>query len=998
MRLIVFFIVCMFALPLYSAGRTVNKPRLLLLIKKNQKDQRDTTDKTTTKADSVKKIKALPTTDNRNNAQNVSLDPERLSKFPAASLQQLLKGKASGLYVQEQTGEPGTIQNLFIRGTHVPLLAAKDVYQTQPTVVIDGIPVISQDHPFAFDIQQYDFTRIGPYTNLLAGVDPYNIESINVLKDFSETAVYGPRGANGVIAITTKGPGSQTRISFNTYIGLATHNHVTTTNGATENNFRKPFYDKYATADQKASISPFLRDSLYQIYYGPSNWTDLYYKNAMVYGLNIGVNGGFKNANFRTSFGSSRNNGVADATGLTRYDFNFALDMRPTQWLDITSSVNGSQLLRDRNKNLRDRFAEVRYIPDVSNPLSPNKLYYGAYLAEYNKAFDKNRNNIVDAYFNVRVTFGKFNFNSRFAVDYREGYRDQFYPSTLLETNSYVSNYFGYNQRLVLENTANYSINWDKDHYLDFQAGQSLQFDGYRYNYGYAYHGTSDYIKLNIFDSPTTPTIAQFSYQANLGFLNTLSYRFIDQTKNNLAAFFGNATYHYKDKYSFSLMLRADGSSNQQPTSRWLYSPIASVTWNLRSDLAPDSKTISQLNLKGSYGRLGRVQQDDRFAAGPQYTVDIGYTGEPRLSTYNGVSTLNRPYTAGYVGYDIPWTYVEQMNAAVNIGLWNNRLRAALDVYSSTDHNELINVPGFAEYGYTSVYMSGMKINNRGVDVEIGGDILNNEKQFQWSSSLNLNFNRNQLKALPNGMNQLVVGNKLLQVGESVDRFWLYKNQGIYNTASQIPVSPKTGKPLNFQGVALQAGDPIWQDVNGDYTIDNSDKVLQGHSLPVVAGGFNNDFRYKQWSLGVDFYFNLGRNVLNSAIARRFDFVNQQNTSNLDAVKEITYWEKRGDYSKYPIYNPWSPVTPYRTDQDLFLENASFLKLRNVSLSYDLTGYFLRKKSRISRMIIYTAVSNVFTITPYTGPDPELVDYTGADTGYGQPIPRTFTLGVKMDL
>lgn len=958
----------------------------------------DTTNKGKSVKAPLKSLKKPKREDNIKKASAVLLDSSQISKLPGTVLQQYLKGQVSGLYIEEPTGEPGSIQHFFIRGTSVPLLSARSAYETQPTIVVDGVPVISEDHPFAYDIQQYDFTRIGPATNLLANIDQDNIASIEVLKDLSESGKYGPRAANGIIYITTKKPNSKKGISFNTYFGVATPKAVTTLNGASENNFRKPFYAKYATDDQKQNIAPYLRDSLYNVYYGPSNWTDLYYKNVLEYGANIAVSGGNRNTDFRIAIGNARDNGVADGTGLTRYNASMILDMRPTKWVDFTVSFDGSQLLRDRNRNLRDRFADVRYLPDLTNPISPNKFYYGQYLNEYNKSFDKNKSNIADEYINSRFTFGKFVFNSRLAADYREGYRDEFFPSTLLETNSYVANYFGYDERIVIDNTLSYKTDWRKTHFLDLEAGQNIQMDTYRYNYGYAYHGTSDYIKLNIFDDPISPTLAYFSYNPTLGFLTTLSYRFVDQTKNNLESFYTDANYRYKDKYQFSVMLRADGSSNQQPTSRWFYSPILSATWHIKNDLLSKNSTISMFDAKASYGLVGHVQTDDRFAAGPQYTVDIGFTNEPRLGTYTGVATLNRPYTAGWVGYGIPWAYVEQMNGGFDIALWKNRLQASVDFYSRTDHNELLNVPAYAEYGYASAVMPGMKINNTGVDAEIAAELLPANSKFKWRSSVNVNYNRNELKALPGGLHQIVIGAHLLRVGNAVDQYWVYQNQGIYNSTSAVPQNPNTGAPITFQGIPFQAGDPKWKDNNGDYTVDDNDKVLKGHSMPVVSGGLSNDFSYGNWGLSVFMYYNLGRSIINQDMAKRFDFVNQESTNNINAAKEVTFWEKRGDYSRYPIYNPWSAVIPYRADQDLFLENGSFLKMRSVSLSYNLTNLFSSTKTRIRKMLIYTTISNVFTITPYSGRDPELVDYTGYDTGYGQPIPRTYTIGVKMDL
>jgi len=1000
MRFITFLCMCLFALSGLSFGMGSkntgseisihNLNSALILIK-------DTVIKGKSNPDSLKKSKktkeAYPTV---TDAGSTFLDPSKISKLPVISLQQFLKGQVSGVYATEPSGEPGTVQNLFIRGISMPIFSAKDQFQSQPTIVVDGIPVISYDHPFAYDIQQYDFTRLGPATNILANIDPENIASIEVFKDLSESGKYGPRAANGIIAITTKRASPFRKISFNTYVGIATPDAVTTRNGADESAFRKPFYTRYATFDQTQNTPAYLRDSLYLIYYGRSNWTDLYYKNTLQYGANVSIAGGVDNANFRASVGSLRDNSVADASGLSRYNASFALNMKPAAWLNFTATMSASQLWRDRNKYFRDRFAEVRYLPDLTNPISPNKDYYALFLKEYDKSIDNNKTNIVDASFVTKVTFGKLNFISSFAIDYSGGYRDLFYPSTLLETNSYVSNYFGYNQRVIMDNKVTYNLSWRNTHFIDLEGGQSVQWDKYRYDYSYAYRGSSDYIKINVIDVLPINN----AYPSFTGYSPYSTYRYFDQTANNLLSYYGRAGYRFKNKYKLSLLLREDGSSNQQPTSRWFFSPILSGEWNIKNDLLSAKSVISEFTLRGSVGRVGRVQLDDRYAAGPQYIVDIGYSGQPNIGSYQGLPVLSRPYNKGWVGYNIPWSYSEQANVGLDMGLWHNHVRASVDLYSRTEKNEIIDVPSYADYGYASASKPGMTVNNSGIDVELSADLLPAKSKFQWTSSINFNFNRNVLKALPDGIDRLVVGtgvnSRLLQVGGSLDQYWLLQNAGIYNNDSEVPVNPNTGAKLSYHGIPLKAGDPRWNDLNGDYNIDDNDRVLQGHSLPVVSGGINNDFRYKSWSLGVNLYYNLGRNIINQAMANRFDFINQQNANDINSVKEITFWQKMGDYSKYPIYNPWSDVTPYQIDQNLFLENGSFIKLRSISLSYDMMSLF--KKSKVTKFLIYTSVTNVFTLTPYTGRDPELVDYKGFDTGYGQPIPRTYTLGIKMDL
>jgi TonB-dependent SusC/RagA subfamily outer membrane receptor len=195
-----------------------------------------------------------------------------LSTLPVISLQQYLKGNAPGVYVQESSGEPGAVQNMFIRGLSMPLLSKRDLYQSQPLVVLDGIPLIGNEHPFAYDLQQYDYNRVGTATNLLANIDINNLAKVEVLKDLAGTAIYGPRGANGVIVLTTKSSTDKRAISFNAYTGMVQRPSVTTINGEYENNFRKQFYDRY-TANGRYSnddVYPvYLSDSLNASYYGP---------------------------------------------------------------------------------------------------------------------------------------------------------------------------------------------------------------------------------------------------------------------------------------------------------------------------------------------------------------------------------------------------------------------------------------------------------------------------------------------------------------------------------------------------------------------------------------------------------------------------------------------------------------------------------------------------------------------------------------------------------
>jgi TonB-dependent starch-binding outer membrane protein SusC len=961
--------------------------------------QTDTSKKDTASTDTsavgIKPIKKTIT--HRLESKGNSLDPKKLSIFPAVTLQQALKGESAGVYVQEPTGEPGTAQNIFIHGTSQPLLTARELFQSQPLVILDGVP-LTGEHPYALDIQQYKFERIGPGTNPLSIINMDNIQSVEVLKDLSAIAAYGPKGANGVILLTTKAASSKRTITFDSYVGMATKAGVTTINGQFENNFRRQFYDKYTGNGSYTGndVYPlYLSDSLNNAYYGPANWNDLYYKNGMVYGVNASIAGGTDRANFRFSLGSLKNEGVADETGVERYNTRFVINMKPISWLNFSAMVNGSIVDRDRNRNVRDRLTQVNYIPDLSSPVAPNKEKYGQYLGEFEKGFDNNKINSIQGYLKIGINLGNFSWITTGGADYNEGYRDIFFPRTLLQTTNYASNYFSTSQRAFVDNVASYDWELNDDSKFNFQAGLSAQYDSYKYQYAYAYKGANDFIKLNLLYSDPNKLSGSEEYLTPSVFKRELVFKYLDKTKNNLLSANARATYSFKDKYTFSMMLRADGSSTQQPTSRWFYSPIFSAAWDMKKEFFEDDATISMLNLRGSVGRMGRHESFDNYAQGPQYTAFAGFTGNLITPGYNGIATLTRPYTTGGVGYDLDWAYTDQANIGLDASLFNSRVSGSLDVYMKEDKNMLLGVPSGAEYGYASIIKNGMAIRNSGVDLTLSGIILPAGKTLSWTSSVNINYNRNELTALPGGLSELAIGDRLLRVGEAVDRYWVLNNTGIYNTDDEVP--SVGGQKLSYNGIDLKAGDPIWTDHNNDNKIDNQDRVLQGHALPVVSGGFNNDFGYKKWTLSLNFYYNLGRQLMNQEMSNRFDFVNREGLNNINSVREITFWEKRGDYSKYQLFNPWSSVAPYQVNQDIFVEDAAFVKLRTLSLGYDLTDMVKKNAPNVKRIYVYASVNNVFTLTKYTGQDPELVDYTGYDTGYGIQIPRTYLLGVKMD-
>ena len=929
----------------------------------------------------VEKINNIGKTKNTNDTLKI----KEAQLTPFVSLQQFLKGSVSGLHVQETSGEPGTTQSMIIRGIGAPVVNNKDSYNVQPLVYLNGIPLI-QDHPFAYEVQKYDYNRIGPATNLLSAIDIQNIQSVEVIKDPYELAKLGPLAANGAIWIITKDARSGTRqITANSYFSIAQPNHALTTNGAYEDKFRKLFYDKFATENQSLAYASYLRDSTNTNYFGASDWSDLYYKAAPAYSVDMGLTGGSERANFRFFGSHTTSAGNADDTNLKRYNASFYINMAPFEWLTMSSMINAVRLNRDRNKNLRDRFAETRYIPDLSTPLSPNKESYQKYLNEYDKSIDDNVNNIVQGYVALNFSLSKFKYTTRLAADYNEGIRDLFVPSTLMETNNYVSNYFGYNQRLVLSNVITFDNVYQEKHKVTFEVGHNYMADTHRYNYATAYNGPNDFIKLNVVEGSK----GESDYLTPNSFT---VYRYSDLENLNIMSFYANGSYDYNNLFKLSGVVRNDGSSTAQPDSRWFLSAAVRAGFNLKNLFKVEHTSIDEIKASVSLARTGQSFLTDRYAGGPQYRVDAGWDDEPTMPSYNAFATISRPYTSGWVGYGLKTPYSDKLEFTLEGDFFNHRLNGSVSLYTNSNKRMIFNSTVPLEYGYTTNYVSGMSVNNKGVDVSVYGNILDGKSGIKWGTGANFNVNQNRLMALPSGQQSLTLNDRKFVVNESVDRFWLYENQGVYTSSAQIPVNPVSQKIMEFKGIPLQVGDPIWKDQNGDYVIDDKDKVLKGHIMPKVTGGWFNQFSYKKIDLNLHFIFAAGQKALNTNSAAQFDFINREASNDLNSVKEIFQWQKSVDIEKYPIYNQWSAVVPYRTDQDLFLEDASYMKLKSLTL-----GYHFNNKS-LKKVYVYATGTNLFTLTSFSGDDPELITLMGNYNGYGLPIPKTYMLGLKLDL
>ena len=792
-------------------------------------------------------------------------------RSPYISLQQNLKGKVAGLYVQEPSGEPGTQQAMFLRGTSVPLFSKVDAMSTQPAVYINGVPVI-ENRAYSYSVKNNDVNPLGTATNLLAGLHLANIESIEVVKDPYELAKLGPLAANGAIWIVTRDGykgGPNVTVDASLTASMASNGDVRMTNANDERNFRAGFYPEGTDLDRY--LPAYLKDRTDPMFFGAPGWAEDYYNTPQLqYNVNASVGGGKGIANYLFSVGTATNEGMADNTDYSKYNIDFYLNMMPVKGLTVSTILQAVKASRSRNNTLRDRYAEMEYFPSLATPVPPTTEGAGIYDSYLSGTDDKNDNMAINGSLSLNYVWKALRAGLSVKFDYETDVRNAFWPSTMMESMSYVSNYSGYNRRFIGDFYLGYDWDMENGHRLSFDVNGSMDQDRYHYNYSKGYDGDDD------------------NKHSTKGGGFEL-FNFLDQEEVHFMNSSLNIAYRWKDYLSAGVVLRYDGATTVQSNHRWLFTPAAQAQWSIKHSLLENVSWLSRLDLYGSWARVGRYLPSDRYGMGPQYTSEnIGWSGSWIPSSYNQYATATRPYTFGWVGFGVKWPYADKAEVGMRSSWLKDRLTLDFAFYSNRDKDLLVKVPVAHEFGYTGQYKQGMEITNRGVELSLTGKLIEQPGDgWQWSVGANFAFNHNELSALPGGLQQTEVDGRLLRVGEAVDRFYVLQNDGIYQSDAEVPV--KDGKKMTVNGVEMKAGDPKWVDRNGDNKITDEDKVLKGHSLPKYTGGFSTQLKFKRFDLGASFFFAAGQSAMNYRAYQQYDFTTLDKGENLSGLKEIFF-------------------------------------------------------------------------------------------------------------
>jgi len=858
-----------------------------------------------------------------------------IERIPTSSIDQALQGKVAGVFVTPTSGQPGAGAVIRIRGTGT-------FNDANPIYVVDGM--ILDDVSF---------------------VNPLDVESIEVLKDASATAIYGNRGANGVILITTKKGKKRENavISLSTYMGTqSVTKQIDMANAA-----------EYAELYNELTNTPYFKDpeSLGE----GTNWQDVIFRDAPMYSLQLSANGGSDKYLFNVSGNVFRQQGIMRGSDFERYTLRFNSEYQLNKSIrtghNIAFSLNNNVYapnLVASAYQMPPIFAEFDSTGAFSDP-----TYFGTAIAnpaaqlEYiNNTSNGNRlvgNLFADIkllkYFTFRTSFGADLFNNH-AVGYEPVYE---VSVSQLNPNDRLDKTEDHNQSWLWENTLTFNKDWEK-HQLGVLGGYTIQEYGFEYlSAGRKnFPGTADeLLYLNLGNDTTQVN------KNGAGDWAMLSYLF----RVNYSAF---------DRYLLTASLRADGSSRFSEENRWGYFPSFSLGWNLGSErFIADLNVFSRLKLRAGWGIVG----NDKTTLYPSF----GIVTTALYGIFGPDESLNQGATLISLGNpDVRWEEASQTNIGLEMGFLNNRFTAEIDYYNRLTNDILYPAP-IPDY----VGSKEDPVVNTGQVVNRGWDFLvqwRNSGKFSYNIGLNASTVHNEVLAIAQGkteifsatMGQNDFGARTI-VGLPIGAFYGYRVDGVFQNEDELATLPKFGSE--------KVGDLRFKDLNGDGMLSDEDRDYLGSPIPTFLFGLTGGFDWK----GFDFNFDLngqnGNKVINAKQTARYGIYNFE-------ARYVDRWTKENPSNTEPRIT--NGGHNFRMS-DRFVEDGSFVRLRNVTLGYTLPPALIQK-IKGNKFRVYVSATNLWTSQKYTGYSPEFnarnnVFEVGIDRGI-YPVAKTILGGLEL--
>jgi len=921
-----------------------------------------------------------------------------LENLPSPTFDKLLQGRVSGLNVQSFSGEPGGTPTFVVRGNsniNRTVNAARAL--SSPLFVIDGIPISTEDVSSFGDVTG---------TNFFAGLNPNDIEAIDVLKDAAAAGIYGSRGANGVVVIKTKrGKAGKPNINVNAYTGISKHGKMQEyIIGAEERRYKVNYLNKYANYDQQRLYPQILTDSLNPAFNNANDWQGIFFQTGIIQNYDLSASGGSENVNYRFSGNYYDEGGIIKGTGFKRYTMSGSMGAQLTPRLKLDAIFRLSRGDRARG---RGQAPWENPLP-ISAGTFPTSLLYISdsdmqnFTGQLEVAKDKNINDDITASINLDYDISKkFHFSTQGSLQSSRGSRDVFRPSILDANNNFYvqssrTNFDNFN----IDNLLSYKTSLHEDHHFNVLAGNTINYNTK------AYSGIGGVGQGNNVIS-TVQGIDPKNYVLNdpNGNLITGSSR----ESAGLLSFFGRLSYDYKEKYLFSASLRTDASSRFGKNYKTGRFGALSAGWVVTEEpfMKFTENWLTSLKIRGSYGETGNLPSDYYLQYNALRSQNQGtYNGSPTTNTYNGVNVVT--YNPSSITQDnLTWEHSAQTNIGIDADLFKGRLSFSVDAYNRGTSNTFFDLILPVTSGYEKVKTNAVGVRNLGLDINISGRVFAQDSKFQWNPRLIMSFNKNQVASLPNGNRDIMVtdGNTgttfILTKGRPIYEFFLVKSAGVYSTQADIPFDPRTGNLITYWEGSQTAkpGSYRWIDQNFDYDVwDHFDKVRVGNPNPRMTGGLSNTFTFKNFSLEIYTTFVLGREVYNTYISSLLDQYKQLGSfpnTGLINLDKLPIWRKPGDVAQYADLNPYGDYYyQFNNFSSAYMENGSYAKIKYINLAYNFPAKMLQK-FKMKRLQVYAIVDNVYSFQKSTLPDVEAVNELGIYNGDGYPVPRKYTIGLQ---
>ena len=911
----------------------------------------------------------------KSTAAIASVAGEKIENIPVPSVEMALQGKVAGLNVLNITGEPGAKGIVTLRGN--TSIASQDSRST-PLYVVDGI-VMDEG-----DLGQIDLTG----TNPIAGINPNDIESIDVLKDASASAIYGARAANGVIIIKTKTPkAGKPQVRLNGYYGVAMKPTMRSTLvGTAERHLKMDLIYQYLGKPGMENVNYWITDSLNPAFNNNTDWQSNVIQKARIQNYDVNVSAYGEKTSYRLSYNFYDEEGTVIGTGFTRNTASLYLNAHPYSFLNLTGNIRFSEMSRKKTNGSINIFSTWSF-PSSFFKLTDEDIenFKGNNLDE----LDKNLNRDLYANFQANIDFTLYlKWTTSYSFGYSTTRNDYFIPSYRNNGNAYATSSSGSVKRWEIENYIQYLRSFKETHNLSVLFGQ-----GAEYSYIDNLWGEGNYIASN-------------SIQTIQGVVSKNSNASSSIEERARLSWFARLSYDYKDKYLFSANWRMDGSSRFGKDNRWGHFPSVSAGWIItKESFFPENQVADFIKIRGSYGITGNDPAGfyDAYRA---LTTNVDYRGGSGITSYNGSGTIAYDFGSAVTSRELGWEESKQMNFGLDAHFLNKRIILTGDYYIRDSESMIFNYALPVTTGYTEAKNNLVSVRNSGVELQLSLDLLPHNWDWSWTIDANIAMNKNQIKKLPNGNRSIVTGAPwmewILTVGRPLYEITGWRSNGIYATDDDVPVDPLTGNRMTFFGTTMQAGDIAVADQNGDYNIDYNDKVSLGNPDPKYYGGINTTVRWKGISLGVfcnyvikrTFWYGFLSDRMNGGVYSAGGWGNVSGPA-LD-FGGLKYYTTPGQQADLPTLIATNHMDNRHIAHEIYTDNGSFFRVKNISMSYEFPTALVNK-IKLQRLRVYGYMDNVWVFSKSkTYPDPENINTNGYANGSEYPLPHKFTLGAEI--